>query len=278
MSGTPGAPPAIHRPNLAIRFLRRLDFPRKLGICERLFGNSLATLGVCWIETAAGIPWKLDLALSTHRWIVYGKYEGSGFLDWARAYLPRHGVVVDSGANIGQMVLYLAQWVPDGAVIAVEPGERTAAWLAECLTLNSQLPVKIVREALGSRACEMVLAPVDDERRHGACNQIRTSGPGERIRVRPLPEILREHGIDTVDLWVLDLEGYELEALAGAKPLLEADRIGAIYAELAFGNGPAIRTYLEGFGYECHLLTASGKTYSPHHLPAHVNALFLRRH
>ena len=103
-----------------------MEFPRKLGICERLFARSLSRYGVCWVRTAAGVPWKLDLTLSTHRWIVYGKYEGRPFLDWARQYLPRDGIIVDSGANIGQMLLYLAQCVPAGKVPAFEPGAGAA--------------------------------------------------------------------------------------------------------------------------------------------------------
>src|SRR2546425_5540873 len=109
-----------------LRALQHLEFPRKLGICERLFGAALSRQGIRWVDTAAGIPWKLDLACATHRWIVYGKYEGRAFLDWARANLPAHGMVVDSGANIGQMLLYLAQWVPHGRLLAIEPGREAA--------------------------------------------------------------------------------------------------------------------------------------------------------
>ena len=93
---------------LPLTGLQPFDFPHKLGICERLFGKALAPHGIAWVHTAAGIAWKLDLTLNLHRWIVYGKYEGAPFLNWARQFLPRDGVVVDSGANIGQMLLYLA--------------------------------------------------------------------------------------------------------------------------------------------------------------------------
>lgn len=55
--------------------LQRFDFPHKLGICERLFGHALSSRGIAWIETGAGISWKLDLANPTHRWIGYGKYD-----------------------------------------------------------------------------------------------------------------------------------------------------------------------------------------------------------
>ena len=269
--------PPVVEPNWAIRLIQPLEFRRKLGICERLFGWSLSPHGVCWIRTAAGVPWKLDLASPTHRWIVYGKYEGRPFLDWARRYLPPDGIVVDSGANIGQMLLYLAQWVPRGRVLAFEPGAEAAEWLSECLDLNDHLPVELVRCALGSKACEMSLVKVGIPETHGGCNQVRAAGEGAPVQVRRLPDVLRERGIDRVDLWKLDVEGFELEALAGAEELLADRRIRAVYAELAFGHGEQIRSFMDRAGYECHFFDRAGRLYVPRALPEHINGLFLPR-
>lgn len=51
---------------------------------DRVFGRWLSSNGVAWVQTGGGIPWKLNLAYAPNRWIVYGKYEGSGFLTWAK--------------------------------------------------------------------------------------------------------------------------------------------------------------------------------------------------
>ena len=87
---------------------QRLEFPKKLGICERLFGAALARRGVAWVPVRTGLRWKLDLRNPTHRWIVYGYYDPA-FLKWAERRLTPASVVVDSGANIGQTVLYLTE-------------------------------------------------------------------------------------------------------------------------------------------------------------------------
>lgn len=94
----------IISPPLPLTWLQFIDFPYKLGICERIFGKAIAPYGICWIKTGSRLVWKLDLANPTHRWIVYGKYEGSAFLNWAKNYLPTNGIVIDSGASIGQML------------------------------------------------------------------------------------------------------------------------------------------------------------------------------
>jgi FkbM family methyltransferase len=258
----------------ALRWLRRLEFPHKLGICERLFGDRLRRFGTCWVETAAGITWKLDLTNPTHRWIVFGKYEGSAFLDWARRFLPTNGTVVDSGANIGQMLIYLSQYVSKGKVLAFEPGKEAADWLEECLAVHPELPVELLRLGLGEMDASLFLRKVGSKKLHGAQNQVCERG-GEEVKVSRLEDVLALRGIDAVDLWKLDVEGYEISALRGAERLLSEQRIKALYVELGFGNGERIVDYLAHFGYRCYLFDSRGRLYVPQHLPEHTNGLFL---
>jgi len=49
-----------------IPFLQSIDFPHKLGICEKLFGKAIASSGICWVKTCTGLAWKLDLNDPTH--------------------------------------------------------------------------------------------------------------------------------------------------------------------------------------------------------------------
>ena len=257
-----------------LTWLQSLDFPHKLGICERLFGNALAPQGICWVKTGAGIPWKLDLTNPTHRWIVYGKYEGAPFINWAQKFLPPNGIVVDSGANIGQMLQYLAQWVPQGKILAFEPGREAAEWLEECLITHATLPVEILRFGLGASPSQLRLHNIGANYGHGAWNQI-SETEGETIQIVRLADELAARSIEQVDLWKLDVEGYEIPALQGAQELLKERRIRAIYAELTGENGQQIRDYLATFDYHCHLFNRNGKLYTPSELPAHTNGLFL---
>lgn len=259
---------------LPLTWLQPFDFPHKLGICERLFGGAIAPQGICWVQTGAGIPWKLDLANPTHRWIVYGKYEGAPFLEWAQKFLPPDGIVVDSGANIGQMLLYLAQWVPQGKILAFEPGAEAADWLEECLATHATLPVEILRFGLGASPAQLRLHNIGANYGHGAWNQV-SETEGETIQVVRLADELAARSLETVDLWKLDVEGYEIQALQGAEMLLIKQRIRAVYAELSGENGERVRDYLAGFGYKCHFCDRNGELYIPSQLPNHTNGLFL---
>ena len=258
---------------LSIRLLQRLEFPHKLGICERLFGKRLARFGVCWAPTAAGLNWKLDLENSTLRWIVYGKYEGSHFLKWAKDFLPPDGVVVDSGANIGQMVLYLSQYVPDGQVFAFEPGVHQADWLEECLAVHRHLPVRLERSALGDSDGTAFLRSCGPEHSHGSWNQV--ADEGQAIRMVRLSHFLSDNSVERVDLWKLDVEGYEVVALKGAEEWLGSHRIRALWIETVGENGERIRRFLEPLGYRPFLFETCGKPKAAALLPEHGNALFL---
>lgn len=257
-----------------LTWLRSLDFPHKLGICERLFGGSLEPRGICWVQTGAGLPWKLNLASPCDRWIVYGKYEGGLFIDWARQFLPPDGVIVDSGANIGQMLMYLGGWVPEGRVLAFEPGRLQADWLEECLAQNSELPVELIRRGLGAANRQVHLRPVGPEYFHGGCNTI-SETEGEPIQMVRLDEELSSRSIDKVDLWKLDVEGYEIPALEGAGSYLLDHRIRALYVELSGDNGPRVRQFLADAGYQCFFIDRRGKLFMPETFPEHTNGLFL---
>lgn len=242
---------------LALRVLRPLEFPHKLGIYDRLFGRGLAARGIAWVRTAPGPVWKLDLANQTHRWIVYGCYEGPALWRWIRRHRSQIRTIVDSGANIGQTVLYFASLLPGARIVAYEPGAAARAWLAEGVAANRFAQVTVESLGLGAAASTARLAATGAADRHGAWNQI-SATEGEPIAIAALDDELARHGIATLDLWKLDLEGYEAEALQGAARTIDASRIRAIYAEIAGENGRRTTEFLTTRGYVPHRIAPSG--------------------
>ncbi|OIO35920.1 MAG: hypothetical protein AUJ72_06255 [Candidatus Omnitrophica bacterium CG1_02_46_14] len=264
--------------------IQQIDFPKKLGFCELIFGKFIANKEVCEVLTGAGLRWKLDLRNPTHRWILYGLYDPP-FLKWAKHFLKSDAIVVDSGANIGQTVMYLGQWVPHGKLYAFEPGKAATAWLEEGLQKNREFlaSTQVHRLALGSKAQSLFLEDTwKAEKFHGGSSQI-SEFQGEPIRVVRLEDFLKERNVDHVDLWKLDVEGYELEALKGAEGLLKTNKIKALYVELCRETtdrfreeGRRIRDYLSNFGYDCYIFSGFFKNLKREKsLTNNANGLFL---
>ena len=258
-----------------LRWLQPREFPHKLGLCERLFARGLARYRDCWVETAAGLTWRLDLRNPTHRWIVYGYYEGANFLRWVEKNVPDGGVVVDSGANIGQMALYFGQWFRRGRVLAFEPG-AAAAWLESCLHRHPELAIELIRAGLSNGDGTASLANSMAGGTHGSQAAI-TTGVGEEIRLVRLDALLAARGINELALWKLDVEGHEIPALQGAGALLSERRVKALYVELFGENSRQICEFLARFGYRPHDLSFKGEVKPFKPSIEHRNALFLLR-
>lgn len=154
----------------------------------------------------------------------------------------RHAV--DAGAHLGTWTVPLA--AAFHRVTAFEPCAENRA----CLKANvGALPNVLVREeALSSEAGEvrLALAPV-----HGANSGQRMIGPrGEAARAVTLDEL----ALPALDLLKLDLEGWELPALVGARATIRRCRPviameESVWAERHGLTRHGARGFLIGLGY-----------------------------
>ncbi len=230
------------------RLLRPLQFPRKLGLCGRLFGRALAGRGVTWVDLG-GIAWKLNLANPTHRWMVFGEYEDPRLRGLLRNILASGGDVVDSGANIGQMVVMYRRHGPAARVFAFEPTPAAREWLEEGVARNALGErVRVMPLALGAEAGVARLAQLPFGHKEGAQNHLVAGEEGLAVKVVRLDDVASEEGISRVRFWKLDTEGHELPAMLGARSLLREGRVDYLYAETA-NAGAEILSLLAGFGY-----------------------------
>ncbi|MCP9927896.1 FkbM family methyltransferase [Cyanobium sp. CH-040] len=233
---------------MGLAFLRSLPLPHKLGLLERLYGRRLAGRGLCTISLANGHLWMLDLEEVTHRWMVYGDYEGPLQMGWLKQWLSTGGVFVDSGANIGQMVVSLSS-LPGVRTLAFEPVQSERQWLERCLTRFPAWQVTVVPLGLGEQEGGATI------RLSGGRSTLRTDWYSnrvmkeEQIQLTSLDIYAQNHGIDRIRLWKLDMEGYELQALMGAKRLLSEGRIDALMIETQASALPGIQDQLSLGGY-----------------------------
>lgn len=240
----------------SLKLLRRISFPRKLGILEKLYGKSLSRKGICWVVASNHVLWKLDLRDVTQRWIVFGDYEGPVQMQWIKHWLNQGGVVIDSGANIGQMLLYLAP-LPGVAIFAFEPLSETADWLEQCIENYPEWNAIVIRLGLSNRK-ENISIQIDGARSTTRMDWYVGKGlPASTIAVAPLDEFLEYSNIAKVRLWKLDVEGHELQALQGAEQHLRNHSIEAVLVEISDSSDATIE-YLSNCGYSMYHIQRSG--------------------
>lgn len=149
--------------------------------------------------------------------------------------MPRGGVAVDVGTNVGEVALALAMaGGRDARVIGFEPNPRTFARCVRNVALNRAPNVEVHNLALGHRAG---LSSLETPSPHNcAGDRLRPEGaltPGEEtVRVDTLDEFVARRSLERLDLLKVDVEGFELNVLRGAEAVLRKFR-PVLFVELS---------------------------------------------
>lgn len=178
-----------------------------------------------------GIPWPINGV--TYRVAPRYRYQLPSAYDpllaeWLAERVRPGQTVLDVGANVGIYVLQFAHWSrPDGRVIAVEPNPSARAVLEKHVRLNGlDRRVDIVPAAVGATAGEAALFAVDADgmSRLGAPNPtLAGRATAITVPVVSLDDLCESRAI-APDWLLLDIEGFEIAALSGARRLLAARR------------------------------------------------------
>lgn len=132
-------------------------------------------------------------------------------LAWIRRTLRPGDVVADVGANNGFTGILFARAVgPSGKVVGFEPSPANLEAARENIRLNDVRNFELVAVAVGASAGKVSFDPSFGN------GSVAASGP---IEV-PLVTLDEHFGANRVDFLKLDIEGYELEALRGARRVL----------------------------------------------------------
>jgi FkbM family methyltransferase len=171
--------------------------------------------------------------------------------------LKNGGTVVDSGVNVGQLLLHYGDLPVK--VLAIDPLPEALVSVGESLKLHPTWNVSLIHAGLADQPKTLVL------QKTGAQSTFREDWYGHadypRLEVKclPLKAILSEYEVSNVRLWKLDVEGTELPALIGAQPLLQERSIEAILLELSDQSYAAVRDFLVSCNYELLRLDAFGR-------------------
>jgi FkbM family methyltransferase len=150
---------------------------------------------------------------------AYKTYADRAQRQLLRKILFRGAVVVDVGANIGIYSEFLSRCVgPTGLVHSFEPAPDNFKRL--CAATRNLSNVRLAQAAVGERSGETRLYISDklnvDHRAYKADGDLRRAVPAKMIA---LDDYFKPG--QRVDLIKMDIQGYELHALRGAKRVLE---------------------------------------------------------
>lgn len=232
---------------IGLSYLCNLNFPHKIGILERIYGQQLAQNGDCWVKTDSRIEWKLDLSDATQRWIVYDSYEGKNVTAWIRSLFKEGGVAVESGSNIGQTLLYYADLAD--RIIAIDPLKTALDWLCECKDHNNLSNIEILHAGLADKKSRLELQQAGAQSTFRADWYKNKNHETVNIDCFPLDDIAVRYELSQIRFWKIDVEGMEYEALQGAGTLLSQHRIDAIFIEVTGGNFYKVKNILETHNY-----------------------------
>ncbi len=130
---------------------------------------------------------------------------------------------LDLGANIGGITLLLAQLVgPKGRVFAVEPMSANAELLTSNVHRSGSSSIVTIEHRAAGRAPEHRKLFFDAATRNwGAISLHDQSGSGaEDIEIEPLDAMWNRWGRPQLALVKMDVEGFEMDVVAGAQELL----------------------------------------------------------
>ncbi len=146
-------------------------------------------------------------------------------IEWLGVILNEHSRIVFVGAHIGSLLVPIARRSRASSVIAFEPSPRNHRLLGMNLTLNGLSSIAVHRIAAGDSEG---VARFTENRTNSGNSRISHSGEVE-VQVSRLDSLLES--LPTIDLMVMDTEGFEVHAMRGGSNSLA--KTGYFFVEYA---------------------------------------------
>lgn len=148
-----------------------------------------------------------------------------------RDYSFGPGCILDIGANIGVVSLFLANRFPNRTVYAIEPNPFAARSLNANIQLNEAMNVIVSGVAIADR-CGSIPFQVRPTSLGTAHISAGSEGAVSMVPCTTLDEFVASAGITQIALLKVDVEGYESLVFAGGSDTIRRIRPGVIYFEV----------------------------------------------
>ncbi len=233
-------------------FVTRLSYPRRFGIVNGIYNlwqvlvaRRMGGSDFAFRVARGGIP--ATLRCNTSDLAVAEKI----FLDadYALHMTFDAPVIIDAGANIGLSAIFFALGYPGARIIALEPEQSNF----EMLKINCRhyRGIESVRAALWHQdgAVRILSDPTDSK--WGFQVEPALADDPQGIPAISLSSLVRERGLETIDILKLDIEGAEKEIL-GPDARSWLPRVRVVLVELHEEMVPGITEHV------CHLMRELG--------------------
>lgn len=252
-----------------LSFEGKFIFPRS--ILRRLFRFAKAEVVVHDFD--GNLTMNLNLSDHMQRRIFWMGYYSREIVALLKKTLKKDMVVLDVGANIGEITLVAANIVGEkGRVVSFEPVSTVTDRLCEHIASNKLEQVTVKRIGLGKKNQSQV--PI-----YNSCGQVineenvglsslygdaSVDRPVEFISVETLDESIKPMQLSRVDLIKIDIEGGEYDCLLGAENTLKQFQPMLIVEVQEFSAYKAgwkpedLFEYLKKFGYEFFVIGKNG--------------------
>lgn len=195
------------------------------------------------------IPIKINpKCLAARFFVVSGYYE----ISLTKSILKRQGILVDIGANYGY---YSSLWLAnnsENSVIAVEPIKEYVKLLEENLSVYSPRyhiyngcigndNKEVLMDTMGEATMLSKIVPDSDT--SNSSNLVSST-------MITLNSLMKNYGLQRIDVLKIDAEGYDIAILESAKNLFLEHRIKTVYWEGTKENSKNIISFLEKYGYQ----------------------------
>lgn len=220
--------------------------------------------------------------------LFFMQYEDAALVPVLRTFLAEGGRFFDIGANIGVYTGWAAKLVgSSGSVHAFEPVDWTRDQLLEFIGRNALENVTVIPKAVGSASgsIRLFLEP----KASGLASAVRSvSAEASEVSVpmTSIDEYVAASGVSAPDLVKIDVEGYELPVIQGARELLSTERPPAVLfeseaehlREAGVGFSEIVRWFEEEVGFSVYGLTPAGlvRVARGARVPVSTNSLALR--
>jgi FkbM family methyltransferase len=160
---------------------------------------------------------------------------------------------IDIGSNTGYVALVMAELAPQGRVIGFEPDATNYRRLQENLALNSFPHLEVQNVGLGEMASEESMeVNVENRGRNKVALEYVNAN---KVKIVKLDDYLGGATVNTIDLIKIDVEGYELKVLKGARATL-VKYLPILFIEIDDNNlsqygdcAKELILFLQGIGY-----------------------------